>query len=114
MTSVSLDGRAYGEITWVDDRPEREKILEEAIGYVTRDRNREYDEPENNFAMIAMVLNSLYRYKLAEDQSFEPHDVATIASAIKLARIMANPSKRDNWVDLAGYAACGGEVAPRP
>jgi hypothetical protein len=30
---------------------------------------------------------------------------------LKIARLRANPTHRDSWVDLAGYAACGYEVA---
>lgn len=28
----------------------------------------------------------------------------------KLARIATGHGKADNWIDLAGYAACGGEL----
>ena len=29
---------------------------------------------------------------------------------LKIARIASGHGKSDNWVDLAGYAACGGEI----
>ena len=29
---------------------------------------------------------------------------------LKIARIATGHAKEDNWVDLAGYAACGGEI----
>ncbi len=29
---------------------------------------------------------------------------------LKIARIATGHGKADNWVDLAGYAACGGEL----
>jgi len=29
---------------------------------------------------------------------------------LKVARIMGSGEKADNWIDLAGYAACGGEL----
>ena len=28
----------------------------------------------------------------------------------KVARIATGHGKADNWIDLAGYAACGGEL----
>lgn len=28
----------------------------------------------------------------------------------KIARIATGYGKADNWIDLAGYAACGGEL----
>lgn len=30
---------------------------------------------------------------------------------VKLSRLMWTPAKRDSWVDIAGYAACGLECA---
>ena len=29
---------------------------------------------------------------------------------MKIARIKSGNAKEDNWIDLAGYAACGGEI----
>ena len=33
------------------------------------------------------------------------HDV------LKVARLMETPKHEDSWVDIAGYGACGAEVA---
>jgi hypothetical protein len=30
---------------------------------------------------------------------------------LELARIKTSPEHADHWIDVAGYAACGGEVA---
>ena len=40
----------------------------------------------------------------------EPHDVAAMLALLKIARIASGHAKADNWIDLAGYAACGGEL----
>ena len=32
---------------------------------------------------------------------------------LKTVRAWGNPAHDDNWVDIAGYAACGGEIAGR-
>ena len=37
-------------------------------------------------------------------------DVAAMLALLKIARIASGHAKEDNWVDLAGYAACGGEI----
>jgi hypothetical protein len=29
---------------------------------------------------------------------------------MKISRISSGHAKADNWIDLAGYAACGGEI----
>lgn len=39
-----------------------------------------------------------------------PTDVAAMMGLFKIARIATGHRKADNWVDLAGYAACGGEL----
>ena len=39
---------------------------------------------------------------------------AALLALLKIARIATGHGKSDNWVDLAGYAACGGELQSRP
>ena len=41
---------------------------------------------------------------------FTPKDVAMLMALLKVARIKAG-DKADSFVDLAGYAACAGEIA---
>ncbi len=81
----------------------RASILKEAMEITAKDRNRDYDEPERNFQRIA----DLFSVYLGTE--IEPHDVAVLMMLTKVARIMTSPTKRDHWVDAAGYAACGGE-----
>ena len=38
-------------------------------------------------------------------------DVAVMMIQLKLARIKTSPEHADHWIDVAGYAACGVEVA---
>ena len=38
-------------------------------------------------------------------------DVAMMMALLKIARIMGNRATEDSFVDLAGYAACGAEIA---
>jgi len=42
---------------------------------------------------------------------FKPVDVAAMMALMKLGRIAGNPAHMDSWIDLAGYSACGGEIA---
>ena len=44
--------------------------------------------------------------------TFTAHDVAAMMILLKVARLATSPDKWDNWVDIAGYAALGGEVRP--
>ena len=40
-----------------------------------------------------------------------PETVALMMALLKVARLIKSPEHLDSWVDLAGYAACGGEIA---
>lgn len=84
----------------------REEVLSEAQLLITNDRNEDYGDPSSNFQCIADMWSSYL------DHTIEPHDVAAMMVIVKLSRIQTSPAKRDSWVDLAGYAALGCEVAP--
>lgn len=81
----------------------REEILEKAKHCVLGDRDLQYGSPEESFNRIAKYW-SVY---LGNDISSK--DVAIMMILFKLAREEYS-SKLDNWVDICGYAACGGEV----
>ncbi|MCD8197819.1 MAG: DUF6378 domain-containing protein [Lachnospiraceae bacterium] len=82
----------------------RAEILDAAKKCVCQDRNEQYGSPEDNFGKIA-ELWSAYRGEL-----FLKRDVAMMMALVKIARIYAGESE-DSYIDLAGYAACGGELA---
>lgn len=42
---------------------------------------------------------------------FTAPDVAGCMIALKLARLSTSTSKADTWIDIAGYAALGAEIA---
>lgn len=87
----------------------RESILETAKRCVCGDREQDYGRPESNFRTIASLWID---YLSAKDDALDirPHDVAAMLALLKIARIATGHAKEDNWVDLAGYAACGGEI----
>ncbi len=108
----------------VEDEPKaekgkstRESILEEAKRCVCGQREQDYGSPENSFRAIASMWNIyLYAKGLIENNSEEwkglnPEDVAAMMVLFKIARHASGTGKKDNWVDAAGYAACGGEIA---
>lgn len=84
---------------------DRESILAEATRIVTRDRAATHGQPENSFRMIAASWSA----KLGV--TVTPEQVCLLLSDLKACRAWDNPAHADNWVDLAGYAACGGELA---
>ena len=92
--------------------PVRREILEEAAELTCGDRNNQYGPPTQDFDRVAKMLSAL-GYQKARGHEIEPHDVAIIMACLKLSRLMWSPEKRDSWVDLAGYAACGYETVGR-
>jgi hypothetical protein len=95
-----------------EEQPPRAKLLREAERLVTNDRNNSYGPPTQDFDRSSGILNAL-GYRKNEGQLLQAHDIAIIVSAVKLSRLMWSPEKRDSWVDIAGYAACGYECTER-
>lgn len=83
----------------------RAGILEEAARIITQDRNVTHGEPEETFGLIAAYWSAHLGISVTET------DVAALMTLFKLARLKANPSNPENWVDGCGYLACGGEIA---
>ena len=82
----------------------RAETLEAAALCVCGQRDQDYGNPEHNFTRIA----NFWADYLCVDIS--PKDVAAMLALLKIARIASGHAKADNWVDLAGYAACGCEI----
>jgi hypothetical protein len=91
----------------------RSEILAAAERCVCGDRETDYGGPERNFARIAEFWTTYLRDKAVPpgvDLCILPEDVAAMLALLKIARIASGHAKADNWIDLAGYAACGGEI----
>jgi len=88
----------------------RTKFLNEVDGIVTRDRNDTYGGPEDSFLRIAKMWDTYLGCKYGFSNTINVNDVAVMMILMKTARLIENPSHRDSWLDIAGYAACGGTV----
>ena len=82
----------------------RAEVLESALKCVCGDREQDYGSPEKNFERIAEFWTTYLGHDL------DARDVAAMLALLKIARIASGNAKDDNWIDLAGYAACGGEL----
>lgn len=90
----------------------RNDILKTAIDITSKDRQNTYGKPEKSFEKIANLWTGyLENYKLPDGTRLNATDVAVLLALLKVARIATSPNHTDNWIDLAGYAACGGEIA---
>lgn len=91
--------------TGYDEFMNRQGILETAKEIVTKDRQATHGRPEDTFAVIAGLWSAYLGVELTVA------DVAAMQALVKVGRLKGNPTHADNWIDLAGYAACGGELA---
>lgn len=89
----------------------RADILDEAKGYVTKDRNTSYGDPEDNFKNIADIWTA--QGVQVNGKPVSAADVALMMVGMKLARLKFNPGHKDSWADLIGYGACGWDVASK-
>lgn len=87
------------------ERMERKEILEEAARIVTGERQNQYGDAEDSFGLIAGLWGDYLNHPVSSK------DVALMMILLKVAREKGGNGKADNWVDIAGYAACGGEIA---
>jgi len=93
----------------------RKSILEAAEKCVC-EGEEQYGPPEDNFQLIADLWVPYIKAKcvpIGADVDMLPDDVAMLMALLKIARIASGQAKADNYIDLAGYAACAGEVAFR-
>lgn len=79
---------------------EEEDILEEALRITRGDRQAQYGPPDQDFQRTADMWSAL------KGVPFTKQEVAMFMVLLKCSRQM-HQKKRDNWVDIAGYARCG-------
>ena len=82
----------------------RAELLEAARVCVCGEREQDYGSPEDSFALIGKLWSAYMGVPVS------PKDVAMCMALLKVARIKSG-GKVDSFVDLAGYAACAGEIS---
>ena len=114
---VELEELKTPTIENFEEPSNRADILEQAKKCVCGHREQDYGTPESNFKLIADLWNDYLG--LAENgdgvpifsiKNITPTDVAMMMALMKIARIRNGGGSGDSFVDLAGYAACGGEI----
>lgn len=92
----------------------REEILKAAQTCVCGGREQDYGTPERNFENISVLWADYLQMAHPKNASafacLDGKDVAMMMALLKIARI-ATGNTTDSFVDLAGYAACAGEIA---
>lgn len=82
----------------------REEVLQKAGEIVNGARQEAYGNPEDCFTAIANLWGCYL------DTHISPADVAILMVLLKIARSRGRRDYADNYVDIAGYAACAGEL----
>lgn len=94
-------------ITALEDSKPIENILEEAIRITAGDRQASYGPPDQDFQRTAKMWEAVLQSCVINGElEIPPRMVAMCMIALKLSR-ETHQRKRDNWVDIAGYAKCG-------
>ena len=83
----------------------REELLQKAAETVCGSREQAHGNPNGTFERIAKAWSAYLNVELTAA------DVAVMMILFKTARLKGNPKHEDSWVDIAGYAACGAEIA---
>lgn len=87
-----------------DRKFERGAVLDEAKALITGERAKEHGSASVTFSKIAERWSSRLGCEVS------PKDVAAMMIDLKLVRNQQNPNVKDNYVDIAGYAALAAEL----
>jgi len=85
-------------------------ILAEANRIINGERQKQYGIPEYSFALIAKYWNSYLEKNYDNSFGIYPHDVAMMMCLLKIARTQGGNKKKDNYVDICGYAALAADL----
>lgn len=99
-----VDGLRYApnKAAWdkMNEPRKPENILKEADRIVGGDRNAAYGHPKTDFTRTAMIWSAILGVTV------KPEQIPLCMIGVKMSR-QCNAAKRDNWVDMAGYAQTG-------
>ena len=82
----------------------REEVLELAGDLTSAVRDEVYGDPLTNHERIAELWSAILNTDITREE------VVLCMIAVKMSRLCRSPEHADSWVDIAGYAAIGGEM----
>lgn len=82
----------------------RNDVLDNAKKIINGERQGTYGNAEDSFSIIAQMWTAYLGKDITAD------DVANMMILMKVARNSSGVYKDDNWIDICGYAALGGEI----
>ena len=84
-------------------------LLKEVAEIVAGDRNRNYGPPKVNLDERTAELWNAY-FNAMPHSAVDGVDVCNLMILLKMARTMEDRSVKDNYADIAGYAAAAWEI----
>ena len=89
----------------------RSDILDDAKCKVCGPREAQYGDPRIMFNCVSRMFQD-YTYLIEKtDRCWVAQDAIATQILLKIARLAVDPTHKDSWVDIAGYAALGGELS---
>jgi hypothetical protein len=97
---VMIDGEPVVPVRAIRRQPtaSAETVAGEAERLVTGERRDDYGDVRENFEVVAKLWSSIFGTEVTASQ------VAAAMVAWKMAREFTGAGKRDNFVDMIGYA----------
>jgi hypothetical protein len=83
-------------------------VLEEAKDLIYGQRADDYGDAQSNFQRMADLVNPIIK---KADGNLTATDMALVMIQVKIARLQETPDHEDSWIDIAGYAALGAQIA---
>jgi len=90
----------------------RSLLLRQADETINGPRAADYGDVHTHFGVIADMW-TVYLGRRGIAGELQPEDVSLMMALVKIARLAGQPGHWDSWLDIAGYAALGAEVAER-
>ena len=91
----------------------KKAILEKASDIICGERERDYGDSNSSLEYIAVAWSAYLSACMNSDVEIAGADVANMMIMLKCIRQCHGEGVIDNWIDMAGYAAIGGEAWSR-
>lgn len=85
-------------------------VLERAISLIHGQRAKDYGDAHSSFQRMADLVNPIIK---KADGNLSASDMALVMIQVKIARLQESPNHADSWIDIAGYAGLGAQLALR-
>jgi hypothetical protein len=77
----------------------------ESVADILRERNQNYGTPYANH------VNTAQLWSVILNRDIKPEEVVMCMVAVKLSRLIHEPSHDDSWADIIGYGGIGRGIA---